>query len=383
MDETLRLLVSAKDEDERELLLHDLIFVQAAPIVRRTIRYRLRSHFGRAGGGLRNPDAEDLFSNIVVKLIARVELLRATNQGSRPSSARRSQPQNAELEPEPEPGPENAELDPYEPRIGDFRQYVLRVASNSCHDFLRAKYPARARLKDSLRDLLERHPDFAVWKASDGELYAGFVQLEHTQPDRRSLDHALELLSDPASLANELGRFGSRSSRRISIVAQLLRRVGGLLEFDTLVTLLGAVSGVRDQTIVGLDSEEYRLHSPMMESPVRCETRIEACQTLELLWKVLSEFSYQQRAAYFLGFRDSKGEDLLTLLLDANVVHPTFIASKFGWSLDYLMTIWKQMPLDNASIADLLGTTRQNVNKLRYRTMKRLSAALLETRTKK
>ena len=116
---------------------------------------------------------------------------------------------------------------------------------------------------------------------------------------------------------------------------------------------------------------------------MRCETRIEARQTLELLWKVLSEFSYQQRAAYFLGFRDSQGEDLLTLLLDANVAHPTFIASKFGWSLDYLMTIWKQMPLDNASIADLLGTTRQNVNKLRYRTMKRLSAALLETRTKK
>ena len=148
MDETLRLLVSARDEDERELLLHDLIFVQAAPIVRRTIRYRLRSHFGRAGGGLRNPDAEDLFSNIVVKLIARVELLRATNQGSRPSSARRPQSQKAE----PEPEPENAELETYEPRIDDFRQYVLRVASNSCHDFLRAKYPARARLKDSLRD---------------------------------------------------------------------------------------------------------------------------------------------------------------------------------------------------------------------------------------
>jgi hypothetical protein len=386
MDETLRLLVSTVDEDERESLLHDLIFVQSAPLVRRTIRYRLRSHFGRAGGGLQNPDAEDLFSNIVVKLIARVELLRASNEASRAVSAK---PQERESEANLQNGkPRKSasgidESRTHESGIDHFRQYVLRVASNACHDFLRAKYPARARLKDSLRDLLERHPDFAIWKGNDGELYASFVDLRYRELDRMSIDNSLQLLSEPSVLTDELGRLGSREIRRTAFVAHILRRVGGSIEFDTLVTLLGAVSGVRDQPVVALDSEEHRLHSALIESPVRCETRIEARETLEILWKVLSDFSYQQRAAYFLGFRDSRGEDLLTLLMDANVVHPSLIASKFGWSLDYLMTVWKQMPLDSASIGELLSTTRQNVNKLRYRTMKRLSAALAEAHIKK
>ena len=198
--------------------------------------------------------------------------------------------------------------------IDHFRQYIIRVASNACHDFLRAKYPARARLKDSLRDLLERHPDFTIWKANDGEIYASFVDLQHIEPDRLSVDKSLQLLSEPESLADELGRLGSREIRRTTFVAQILRHVGGSIEFDTLVTLLGAVSGVRDQPVVALESEEHRLHSALIESPVRCETRIEARQTLEILWKVLSDFSYQQRAAYFLGFRDSQGEDPLNII---------------------------------------------------------------------
>ncbi len=389
MDETLRLLVTVVDEDERESLLHDLIFVQAAPLVRRTIRYRLRSHFGRVGGGLNNPDAEDLFGNIVLKLIARVELLRARNEGSKAPSLRPPDSQEAESEVQVQDDEfRKTELRIDKSRTDDsgidhFRQYIIRVASNACHDFLRAKYPARARLKDSLRDLLERHPDFTIWKGNDGEIYASLVDLQHIEPDRLSVDKSLQLLSEPEALADELGRSGSGKSGVRPSFCRSSRHVGGSIEFDTLVTLLGAVSGVRDQPVVALESEEHRLHSALIESPVRCETRIEARQTLEILWKVLSDFSYQQRAAYFLGFRDSRGEDLLTLLMDANVVHPSLIASKFGWSLDYLMTVWKQMPLDSASIAELLGTTRQNVNKLRYRTMKRLSAALAETHIKK
>src|SRR5262249_9194046 len=58
--------------------------------------------------------------------------------------------------------------------INDFRQYAARVAVNACNDYLRAKYPSRTRLKDKVRDTLERHPDFDIWKSEEGETVCGF-----------------------------------------------------------------------------------------------------------------------------------------------------------------------------------------------------------------
>ena len=129
------------DAAERERLLNELILEQAAPAVRQTLRYRLRFHIGKAGVNPANPDAEDLYHDVITKLVKKLNDLheRQENVG-----------------------------------INDFRQYAIRVAVNACNDHLRSKYPARARLKDKVRDTLERHRDFDLWKSEQGEMVCGF-----------------------------------------------------------------------------------------------------------------------------------------------------------------------------------------------------------------
>ena len=142
MDPTLLAFLQTTDADERERLLSKLILEQAAPSVRQVLRYRLRFYIGKGGRSPTNPDAEDLYHDVITKLVKILNDVHAHR--------------------------ENA-------GIKDFRQYATRVAVNACNDYLRSKYPSRTRLKDNVRDTLERHPDFDLWKSEQGEAVCGFL----------------------------------------------------------------------------------------------------------------------------------------------------------------------------------------------------------------
>ena len=104
----------------------------SSPVVRHTIRQKLGFHVNQLGLNPHNPDAEDLYHEIIAKI---VELLTTL-----PNS-------NAQIE--------------------NFEQYVGRIASNACVDYLRAKSPARTRLKYSLREVLNRKSEFILWKSEE------------------------------------------------------------------------------------------------------------------------------------------------------------------------------------------------------------------------
>ena len=120
-------------ESERERLLSELMLVRAAPVIRHTLRLRLNFYVDHTGASPNNPEAEDLYHDIIAKLIERLN---------------------------------EAKGDPERQEIRDFRQYVARVAVNACNDYLRGRSPARSRLKNNLRDLLDRHPDFLLWRGA-------------------------------------------------------------------------------------------------------------------------------------------------------------------------------------------------------------------------
>src|SRR5215813_15445639 len=142
MDSTLLAFLRTTDADERERLLSKLILEHAAPSVRQVLAYRLRFYIGKGGRSPANPDAEDLYHDVIAKL---VKILNEFH-------VRR----------------ENVD-------IKDFRQYATRVAVNACNDYLRSKYPSRTRLKDQVRDTLERHADFDIWRSEQGEMVCGFA----------------------------------------------------------------------------------------------------------------------------------------------------------------------------------------------------------------
>src|ERR1043166_324497 len=141
MDQLLLPYLQASDESERQQHLDELLLVHAAPVVRQALRRRLGFYVDQRGTNPHNHDAEDLYQEIMAKIVQALHDLRGSS----------------------------ATTD-----IQNRKQYGSRIASKACNDVLRTKSPARARLKNNLRFLLTNHRDFAVWKM-ESETVSGFA----------------------------------------------------------------------------------------------------------------------------------------------------------------------------------------------------------------
>lgn len=200
-DAILLSFLRATDEADRERQLGELITTYAAPLIRRT----LWQHFGlavdQAGANARDPDAEDLYQEAMAKLLHRLNGLRANPEKS---------------------------------GIKNFRQYVVRIALNAGHDYIRAKYPARSRLKNNLRDLLERHRDFKVWRSEADLLLCGFATWAGEGPAAAA--RADRLVENPEEFKATRLAGGEISEVPLSrLVAEIFNWVGGAVELDRLV----------------------------------------------------------------------------------------------------------------------------------------------------
>ena len=132
---------------------------------------------------------------------------------------------------------------------------------------------------------------------------------------------------------------------------------------------------VRDQPPQSLD-EEGALAESLMDSSFRCDSRMGLRELLRLLWAAVRGLPPKQRESFSLSFADDAGDDLFTLLLDAEVATLTEIADAFNRSLEDLMLLWQRMPMDNATVAHELNATRQQVNKWRFRALRQLEKEL-------
>src|SRR5215217_610153 len=145
MDNVLVAYLTACDEQERRQHLDELVTIRAAPLIRRVLRRRLAFYVSAQGVNGNNQDAEDLYQESMTRVVQVLHQLYSAS---------------------------GIEID-------NFDLYVSRIASNACTDFLRAKSPARTRLKDGLRHLLKRHKDLVSWE-QDGEILCGFVAWRNT-----------------------------------------------------------------------------------------------------------------------------------------------------------------------------------------------------------
>ena len=325
---------------ERDRTLSELVLVRAAPVVRHTLRQRLNFYVDHTGANPDNPEAEDLYQDIIAKLIERLH---------------------------------EAKADPERQEIRDIRQYVTRVAVNACNDYLRGKSPARSRLKDNLRDLLDRHPDFLLWRGGAGETLCGFRVWEGRNITHASSEKIKQLENMPEAFIRD--KFPRESVQQVSLtrlVAEVFDWVGGPIDIERLVGAIVRLHGVRDHNIESLDDEKFDWQERLVDSTVRCDTRVEAREMLARLWEEIRRLPEKQRDTICLSFEDSTGEDLFSLLLDAEVGTLPQIASELGLSLERLTTLWRDMPMDSARIAAELGASRQQVNKWRFRALKGL-----------
>jgi len=338
MDQVLLPYLQATDESERREKLDKLLIVYAAPVVRRTLRQKLGFHVNQFGVNPYNPDAEDLYHEIIAKVI---EVLTALLASPRTE-------------------------------IEDFEKYVGRIAVNACLDYIRAKSPARTRLKYSLREILSRKSKFTFLK-SEEEFLCG---LKEWPKERKpiSSQRLAEIETDLPIFRTT--RFGGDDVTRVpltQVTAELLRWIDEPIDLDEFVNLIAILLDVKDRPANSIDDEaKGYLESRVADTTLISDPGLDMEKLLRSLWRAVLALPKNQRDTYCFRFEDNSGEDLFTLLFEANITTQTQLAQQLGRSPEELMRLWSAMPMTYADIATELNATVIQVRRWRFDALQRL-----------
>jgi RNA polymerase sigma factor (sigma-70 family) len=342
MDNVLAPYLNAKDERERQQHLDELLTLRAAPLTRNVLRRRLGFYVSAQGVNENNQDAEDLYQEAMTRVVQELNQLLSSS------------------------GIE----------IGNFELYVSRVTANLCIDFLRAKSPARTRLKYRLRDLLKRHKDFVSWE-HDNEILSGFASWRNTGKSTFSDQPYQDLETKLDAFKSLYFADEDISLAPLSqVVAELFDWILGPVEIDVLVRMIAYLLDIKDQQIESLDDPSllgWHLYFTAVQSS---DSHVEANELLARLWQVVIKLPVEQRDSFAFGFEDQAGQDLFTILLAAEIVSWDELARGMGRPLEEVVRLRLRMPMDSAEVADELGAARENVHKWRFRAIRRLKTEL-------
>jgi RNA polymerase sigma factor (sigma-70 family) len=344
VDSVLTAFLRSTDETERKQLLSELILVQATPLIRRTIRRRLGFYISQSGTNAGSPEAEDLFHEIIAKLISRLNDLAA----------------------QPDKNP-----------IKNFRQFVISAANNACNDFLRDKSPERARLKTNLREVLGRHDDLRIWKGRRDQI-CGFAEWE----GRRVTDEAAVRLKNSLEEVEKIlaAKFTRESPQDVllsKLVMTIFEWFDSPIELEYLVEVVAELQGIKDRPFESID-QWLENSGRNLKAADRFDLRLENQESLKKLWDEIKKLPSNERDALCLWFSNENGDDLWSLLIDAGVITPSELCSALGISREELTKLWAQIPMDSKTLAKHLGATISQVNKWRHNAYKRLRAAGLK-----
>ena len=323
--------LAEREPRESERLLAQLLETEAAPVIARVLRMKT------AG---REDEIADLTSAAREELVARLMALRD--------------------------GEDAAE-------IRNFRGYVGSVAYNVWAQHLRAEKPGRAMLLNRVRYLLENRTTqrgFALWDGPAGERWCGLRSATATSPMPATTPKLQLLAVDPFAAARDA--FAGRDWRRMdlaALLAGLFRWLETPIELRHLLDALVELLEISD-TKISLDAEPGAATGIEFVDPA--PSAIDSAKWMEYLrwlWSEVGHLSLPQRTAFLLHSDVTREFDL------RGVASLRQIASALGFSAEAFAAVWRELPYDDATIAQRLQLQRQQVINLRRVARDRLGAA--------
>jgi RNA polymerase sigma factor (sigma-70 family) len=324
-DLLLRQFAESTDHEHAEALLESIVVEHAQPGIRKIVRYKLAFR-----GASEAQDIEDVASEVLVELIARLRSMK-----------------------------ESAACD----SIGALSGYTAVAAYHACNEYLRRKHPNRHRLKTRLRYLLHSERRFSIWEDASAEWMCGLRCWLDKRAPRASQDRMSrwsEVLADVPR-----GRTGTHPA---DVLAEVFRRLGGPVEFDELVNIMGQIWGVDDPPPVS-EISARDVESPASDPGLHLEQR----QWLARLWEQIRSLPVAQRVALLLNLRCEAATPAVLLLPITGVASVREIAETLEFSPEEFAAIWNRLPLEDLAIAERLGVTRQQVINLRKSARERLA----------
>jgi DNA-directed RNA polymerase specialized sigma24 family protein len=322
LDTMLAAFVGA-GEREADALLGELLVQEVEPIIDRVLRLHSAGEWDRPGDqGANGMAAADLRQEALVCVIRRLRTLRTDPRGL---------------------------------SIHNFGGYVAAIASNTWSDHLRRRTPDRERLRRRLWRVLRRDPRFELHRGLADQCLCRLADGARCTPKVTDPEGGGHEAWDPAAAADAM--------------AAILQRSGGSLAFGDLLTLVSA--GHRGGSRwAGLRRPVEELPDPRPSGAAELVSRA----AVETLWQEVQLLPSRQRAALLLGLRESPGAGSALLLFPlTGTATVRQLAAALDLGAERLAELWRELPLDDRAIGELLGVTRQQVINLRKSGRERLA----------
>ena len=325
-DPLLDRYVHAVDAAAAERELGALIERHALPLATTIVGRKLRSHTDDWSAGA--PDREDVVANAIATLVERLAAER--DRGDQPP-------------------------------IEHFVNYMAAVVHSACAHYIRKRYPERARFKNRLRYIFSTDRRLAIWMTSEDTLACGLAEWRGRSTDT---DAERSLRADPGIGGVSWARLSrTELAERAVTVA---RTISGPVDFELLVRVSSAAAGLLEPR----DGGDATL---VPSGAIAPEIAIDQRRLLTRVWDEVAALPLRQRVALLLNLRDATGAGLLWLLPIAGVATIRQIARVLEFSDAEFAALWGRLPLDDATIGERLGCTRQQVINLRMAARKRLA----------
>ena len=329
------------DKDRAAALLDCLVSRYADPLIRRIVSFKLASVGNRYGGGIQKADVDDVSSNALCQLLARLDRLkRAESQAN----------------------------------VRSFSGYVAVTGYNACNEYFRAKKPAWLSLSMKLRYLMTHSQRLALWDTPDGQEVCGFARNRGRAP-----------AADTAFLADARTKFRQSSDpSRLStneLAEAILQAAGAPLIFDALVEIAADWSGLKEAQVQSLDEdrqEETKSWERLADPDSSPETKLIGRHYMERLWVEICALPMPHRKALLLNLNDGAGGDI-QLFVHLGVASVEQIANALEMIPMEFAALWNELPVDDTRIARELGISRQDVVNRRSAARKRLARRMKES----
>jgi DNA-directed RNA polymerase specialized sigma24 family protein len=352
---------------KRELLLEE-----AEPIIQSIVRKKLFVTLRKSDFREQNLDAFDVLGEI------RLRLLQKLSDGG---------------------------ADLGEEAIGDFRGYAATVAYHACADHLRARYPERTNLKNCLRRLLQKADGYAAWSVPNGELVCGYVGWQN-QPFKLDKARIAAIEGNPGALPPSA--LPKRATTHLTLEEWLalldgvFQYVEGPLPLDDLVSIVSPVLGISEMVRASHlenDEEDVAVVDTVPSADANPHSKWLHQERLKLFWGAVQQLLPWHRSAYLLNLRADDLDALPyygiasvqqigdSLELKANQLDTIWAelplesamrqaAAQSRDPFERFAILWKCMPLEDTTIAKLLGVTRPQVIGYRNKAKERLARNL-------
>ena len=254
--------------------------------------------------------------------------------------------------------------------LNDLRNLAATIAWRVCARQVREQNPQFHALRNRIQYLLTRQAGLACWREADRPV-AGFAVWQ----GKRAVLSSGRL---PSLLADRqfCWRAGQLTEPHelVELLTAIFNQAAAPIGLNELVSAVADLLQIQATQAVSLDADESGMELASQDADVSLQ--VEKRLFLRRMWEEVQLLPPHQRAALLLNLRDEEGRGCIALFLVTGIASLRQLAAAVALPDERFAVLWNDLPLDDQTIAELIGLTRQQIINARKSARERLARRL-------